>query len=290
MALRNTINKCAKHRRPPVIPNYRLDAANEMTEAETDRPELSEECFAEKLDNALRQTNLLLQRDKDLSARDWYDFAKNYADGRLGVVLHCRVGSVAKDDSIRLLLLRQGLRPGRIHHDECCMAVTDTKFAPNGADAYVQKVLPVLIGIGDLVDGPKGIIPSGMWFLPNKQIPHLGRQFLFQSLFMTGVWERLWIACDFVYSPPGEADPGNSPIVFFDESNDHFVESVPELHGNLARLQRQFFGGIAGQARDVVNHPIVRLGSNFDAAFCNEGKLDGLQFDELCISAFDLCQ
>lgn len=252
----------------------------------------SEKRLQEKLDHALHLTRLRLERNQDIHARDWLDFAKNYADARTALTFRFRyTAPKGEQGALRFLLLHHSLRPGRLE---------DKAVDGDGSSAEPERLhhwrhsdidqpIPMLVAVGDLVDTPKGIVSSGVWLLFEDEFPLTGSKFPFQVL-MPPRWEWLWLPCYFVSATERKGDARESTFVDLDQRSAHFVESVPELARYFARLQTDIFAGHPIKPANYVGQPIVYLGPHGHLSVTEKIVDQCGEFVDFGVSAFDLCQ
>jgi hypothetical protein len=223
----------------------------------------SKECFVKRIDDALRQSDLLVQRHNDVLARDWGQFAKNYADGY--GVLYVKVEAAILDGEHRpftFLVTKKGLVCGIANQ-----SARDSSRASSAADSQVDptsqardhanKTFPVLVGVGDFVDGPQGIVPSWVWLLGCDQRPLIGREFLFYSILHPLGWKRLSLPS----RQPAEWEPyarAASPVLI-DKLDHQLVEGAPQMPDGFDDLPREVIRRVALQAGDYMG-PILASG------------------------------
>lgn len=192
---------------------------------------------AHPLQGVLDDTYLFVERCKDVASIDANALAENYADGK--VVLYVRLRDRAphrRDYNFSFLITKDVLELGWTQKQLVEVATAKGKaVAKEGIDC--DEAFPVLVGIGDFVDCPKGVISSGVWALVTDEFPLLGSELLFQSV-LTGhprVWEFVWL--------PGVAIDATKWKPYARRA---LAVSLDQRHGCLIKR--------GSQAKDKINH------------------------------------
>ena len=207
-----------------------------------------EEPFPADFDDALNQTNLLVECHQDIFSLDWHEFAKNYALGYAAIHLNIAViGGKCEQYNFPFLILKDGITIGGVSFDLFNIAAARTvrtdaeRILKCGQD--FNQSFPMLVGVSDLIDGPEGIVSSGVWFLGFDEIPLVRREFLFCS-FPSGVWEwtRLPVVIE---SAEGVGYARKATPIEFNKVNCHFIEGVSQMPDSFdnfpSEISRQLF-------------------------------------------------
>lgn len=249
-----------------------------------------EECFTERLNNAFRDTDLLIERSQDVFARDWSEFAENYRRGRLGLYAKLALSTDDGDEhSFSFIVVKQGVV--LVGQDDDFSRTTKLCSGAKEANAISQdrsnihKIAPVLVGVGDLVDTPEGVISSGVWSLGYDQIPLLRRQFLFYCP-RSGIWDWKWLPV--VHAPKWEPYARCASAIEFNERHQHLIERRSQMSDGLHNLKGDIVGRGFLAACHVMNTWPFSIDSKGVRMRGNVGVDSSLEMVEFALSSFDL--
>lgn len=133
-------------------------------------------------DDAVRLTDLFVERAQNISLIDSKSRAENYTNGELlfYVLLACHLPNGQKH-LFPFLIGQEMLKLGWPKQNPVDVSVyqanTVTQIRGNG-----DQIFPMLVFVSDLVNCPEGVISSGVWSLGTQENPLGGSEFLFQSV------------------------------------------------------------------------------------------------------------
>lgn len=177
-----------------------------------------------------RLANLFVERAQDISTIDTKTVAENYADGKqvFYVCLACHSPHGNKHRFAFLIgqeMLEFGWPDSQAVNHSVPHGEAVGEIGRNG-----HQVFPVLIFVGDLVDGPEGVIPSGVWALGADEFPLACSEFLFQSV-LPGhpfIWEWIGLPGIPVYAPEGKPYARRAAPIEINKRGGRFVEGDPQ--------------------------------------------------------------
>ncbi len=203
---------------------------------------LAKEFSLTHTDNSIDDSDLFVQRHQKVFSLDWADISECYDVGCCAIYLIICIGiGEGKHHKLPFLILKEGIAVGGMGgkgrgRREC---LTDLRRFGD-EQPYVEREIfyrsgnldqafPMFVGISNLVNGPKGVIPSGVWFLGLDESPLLWGEFLFYFAGQnSGVWE--WVRLPTVIdAPKWEPYARDASPVVDDEVDGHFVESASEV-------------------------------------------------------------
>lgn len=245
--------------------------------------------------DCLSQADLLVQLSKDIFARDWGNVAENYLSGKL--LIYAEVEAISpngENDLFRVIIGQRDLMIGGIGLDivDCGNPSTATHNAERRRDGGVgfHQANPVLILVGDFVDGPKGVIPSGVWFLGKNEVPLISGEFLFHTVWPnhTRGWE--YIRLPGVAVNPAEWKPYArcSSAIELNERNCRLVEGCSAPSGNLYDVEGEALWNGCAQVADYVKCiglEVLSRGVNHRTMELIDGRH---KLSKLALSTFDV--
>lgn len=253
---------------------------------------LHEKSVLKSQDYALNQTDLLVKRHQDIFTLDWGDVAKNYVLGYSA--LYILVSSTLPDGkkhTFSFLVVKDSVELCGVVCDEIVVGSSTVSTAKEAGRALklgdgFDKALPMLVGVSDLVHGPEGVIPSGVWSLGFDKLPLIGREFLFNSILDPGIWER--ISLPITHATKREGYTGSASTVEFDNIDNHFIERTPQMLDSLDGLEGDVIRQILIEACNYVMKTTVFLGQHgvgtrFDVPI--DSRFEVVEFS---LSSFDL--
>ena len=245
--------------------------------------------FSEHYQDPLNQPDLLADRYQDVFSRDWFDFGENYASGYLALYLCISRDVDGCHDSFRFLIAKHGVfstvESNRIYQcDGPSGAEADTARPVNTLGGDPHQTGPVFVGVSDSVDTPKGVVPSGVWFLGQKNIPLRGCEFLFYSV-MSGAWERFRLPITDTAEWKGGI---RYPLAVCHEYvGNHFIKGGSEVPDNFNNLKPSV---VCNGLFDAYKYGLACkfiVNSSVEISL-EEGVEPGFQITEFALSAFDL--
>lgn len=248
---------------------------------------------AELVDHVLNETNLLVQRHQDVFARNWHETAKNYLEKRL--LLYAEVAGTVegKKYCYPFIVCERGVSlVGHVDDALRRSRRTDRIDVQPGTEARnnFNESLPVLVGVSNLVDGPQGVVPSGVWFLGFDNPPLIGRKFLFYSTFAehAPVWERIWLPCAAVDAPEGVPYARSAPSVLLNNVDYGFVERDAEPLSNVNRVPGDVLWKAAILACEHVRNTVFSFDAYAIGPTIDEPVDSAFKIVKLSLSSFDV--
>ncbi len=145
-----------------------------------DRPaQLSnEESLLKKSDRAAREIEKLLKDSDDRLSFNGLNLAKRYVEGDLEIAIrYCGAGGHSDNSSHHIFVKACGGR----HFDQARLV--------NGLYAKIEAGIEhrrsdwnygfVKVGVSEIVEGPKKVVPSAVWFEPANHAPGIFSEYLF---------------------------------------------------------------------------------------------------------------
>ena len=143
----------------------------------------------------------------------------------------------------------------------------------------------MLVGIGNGVNTPQGVIASRVWLLGKNKVPLIGSEFLFYSV-MSSVWKNLWLSVD-PHTTEGESHAGWPPAVFDNKIGNHLIQGRTQMANSFDNLEADIIRERGLDLREVLNSISIRLSNDGNA-----GLKVPIDFRhevlEFALSSFDL--
>ena len=203
----------------------------------------STESRRKSFDDALYHSDLMVKRGNYLHSVNWRNWADNYADANRMIYLRLRRsahGREGKEQSFSFLVGADEISIAG--QGKARFAVTSEDSTPHfdlchgNTEVNRYQVLPVLVLVGKLVDTPKKVVPSRVWFLGQDKIPLVGREFLFELCDRAPVWKRFRLPI-VAETPEWEPYARNATTVSFDKRHHHLVERGTQMVDTLGELK-----------------------------------------------------
>lgn len=247
------------------------------------------------LGDVIDRADLFVERHQDVFARDWSDTAKNYADGKLVIYARLRCnGAEGEQHHLSLLIAEHMVRVGwpRVHavNEERARGVGHNTEAMGKIRVGGNQILPVLVGVGDFVHGPEGVIPSGVWALGFDEAPLSRSEFLFQTVFPNHSfgWEWLGLPGLPVDAAEGEPYARRAAPIKFGQAHDGLIKGGAEPTDDLNHIEGYIDGQIGLTACDYVRAMRLTLDSN-RIGVGGKVPVDGpFELVKLALSSFDV--
>lgn len=239
---------------------------------------------------ALDQADLLAERSQHIASLNWFNVSKNYEAGYAAIYLQIETTSDDKD-RFPFLVLNKEVVIGGIGADEISDRHSgdrraDAKGVGANGGASRDQPFPVLIHVGDFVDGPKGVISSGVWSLGFNERPLISREFLFYSLLDPFPWEfaRLPVVEAAEWEPYARhTSPG-----FLDPSDHHLVEGTSKVADGFDQLPCNVIGGVFDAACDYARSVRIVLGEDMIGCRLVVPVDERYKVAKFALSSFDL--
>lgn len=261
-----------------------------FTEGLRDRPDLPKE-RAHPFQDALDEANLLVERHQDVASRDWGNFAKNYLDGK--AVFCVKVSAPAFDGQehcFTFLVVRNG-HVCRVNSEGLgSVGAEQVEVVLPETCASLNEFLPVLVAVGDLVDGPEGIIPSGIWLVGCDKVPLGGGEFLYYSM-LPGhpvVWKWIGLPSLIVEPAKREAHARGTSTIALNERDHGLIESNSDPLDNFNRFPCDIVWRIALEAADYVGRFRMTLRPDTMGAGLDIPPDERFELREFALSSFDI--
>lgn len=212
-------------------------------------------------DDVIYLTNLFVECAQDISLIDTKSLAEIYRDGEAVfyvLLVHCLPHG--REYKFPFLIGQNMLELGWPHNQFIDEAPAEGKSMVE-MRLDCDQINPVLIGVGDFVNGPENLIPSGIWSLGAKEVPLYGCEFLFQLLDSSGVWEFIRLPGIPIYSPEGKPYARCANAVSVNHSHDKLVQSRSDALNDLDAIERDVDIEIFFAACDYVK----QISISFDA-------------------------
>jgi hypothetical protein len=249
----------------------------------------------ETFDNVVSQADLLVELHQDVFSRDWEQTAKNYADAKLMIYLLLGyLGPHGHQHRFPFLIGNEVLNVGWL--DRKVVDVGHSGWVrPHrkamieiGADA--DQIFPMLVLISDLVDGPEGVIPSGVWSLGFDEVPLIGSQFLFNSMIAghPRTWE--WLRLPGVPVDASEGKPyarGAAPIGL-NQGNNGLIQRRAQAKHDIDDIEGEVVGDIFVAACDYMGKLAITMDADRVGFRLNEPVDSRFEVIKLSLSSFDI--
>lgn len=245
------------------------------------------------LDDLLRQSDLRVEEANDVYARDWQATAKNYVDGKalLYVLLRHRL-PCGKEHFFPFLIGKNVLELGWHESQKIDVAVpeavTEQHEIVSEVRPQLDQIFPMLIRVGEFVNGPEGVVASRMWVLGHEEVPQRGSKFLFQSITRPGVWEWKWLPGICVQPAEGKPYARRSLSGIVDGVDDCFVECGAKPQDNFNDVERNVLGDVFVAACDYMRQTTIVMDAHRVGFSVKERPQSGHEIVELAVSAFDV--
>lgn len=247
----------------------------------------------ETFDNVVSQADLLVELHQDVFSRDWEQTAKNYADAKLMIYLLLRnLGPHGHEHRFPFLIGKEVLNVGWLNRKVVDVGhpgwVRPHRKAVIEIGADADQIFPMLVLISDLVDGPKGIIPSGVWSLGFDEVPLIGSQFLFNIAGHPRTWERLWLPGVPVDASEGKPYARGATPVGFNQSNDGLIQRRAQAKHDINNIEREVVGDIFFAACDYMGKLAITMDAERIGVCLNEPVDSRFKVIKLSLSSFDI--
>lgn len=267
-----------------------IENGNDSADRPATTRELGNELFAFGNYDA-DKADVLVKRCNEIFSLNWNDFAKNYALGYLALHLTIKVcGVEGRQHLFSFLIVKNGVVLAdanvKVGHLEKAKVRANAKTGGKiGND--LNQVLPVLVGVGDLVEGPEERISSGVWLVGHNEAPLIGREFLFYSTLYPCVWKRTRLPV-LVQSTEWEPYARYAPPILPDEGDNHFIQRRSEMADYLDRFESDVERDIFLDACDYVDAFSFNLCTNTVRLRADKIVNGRYEIVELSLSSFDL--
>lgn len=239
-------------------------------------------------------SDLLIEQSQDIFAREWEATAENYAEAKMLLYVHIAGADAdGKKHNFAFLICHQTLELGQLDSHELKNPLSHTLLDAEGNSLVklrrnAHQVFPMLIFVGDFVDSPEGVIPSGVWALGENECPLLGSKFLFQSLGGPGVWEWKWLPSVPVDSAEWKSYARRSDVPAIDRVDHRFVQRSAEASDNLDNIESDIFGEVFLAACDYMRLVRVLLSAEGVGFTLDVPVDDRFEIVETALSSFDV--
>lgn len=189
--------------------------------------------------DVLDDTRLFVECCKNVAAIDAKSLAENYADGK--AVLYVRLRNRVPhrcEHNFSFLIAKDTLEFGWPKKEFVDVSAVNGEAVAKGW-IYSDEVFPVLVDVGHLVDGPEGVISSGVWALGTNEHPLFGSEFLFQSV-LPGhprVWEFVRLPSVPVDASKWEPYARRATLDASDQCNRRLVERGPKPEDDIDNIE-----------------------------------------------------
>ena len=247
---------------------------------------------SETFDDVISQPDLLIELYQDVCSRHCEETAKNYADAKLVVYLLLRhTDAHGEEHRFPFLVGKEVLDIGwpdcEVINVGHAGSVAPHRKAVVKMGAYPDQIFPMLILVSNLVDGPQGIVPAGVWSLGLDEVPLSGTEFLFYSL-VSRTWERFRLPGVAIDASKWEPYARTTPPVPFHQGNNGLIKRCPKSANDFHNIESKIVRGIFIAACDYVG----KLTFTMDAKRVGFGLKEPIdsRFEviELALSSFDI--
>lgn len=241
--------------------------------------------------DVISHTDLLIEEAQDHFTRDPRATAKNYAEAKAVLHIGARYTLASGNQhSFSFLIAKDVLELGWAE-----VELIDVKSGatPSEGKAVPQpgfdhnQVFPVLIFIGDLVNGPEGVIRSGVWALGHDEIPFGGSEFLFQAIEGPGIWEWKRLP-GLIETTEWKPYARRSDAAAFDRGHDRLIEGRAKAKHYIDHIKGDVAGEVFLAACDEVSKLSVLLKPEGVGFGLKEPIDSRFEFVELAVSSFDV--
>lgn len=241
-------------------------------------------------EDVLNDTYLFVERCKDIAAIGTKSVAENYSCGK--VVLYVGLRNRCphrKEYGFSFLIAKDVLELGGVNKQSVDItAVESEAVIQSGLDGH--QSFPMFIGVGDLVDGPEGCIPSRVWALGANEVPLLRSEFLFQSVLpgQPFTWKFIGLPGVAVDAAEGEPYARRSSSVIGDNCYRRLVQRGAQSQNKVDDIERDIDVNVFIAACDYVRKIQFSLSAKGIGVCFQEPIYGRFEINKLALSTGDI--
>jgi len=183
--------------------------------------------------------NLFVERCKDIAAICTKSVSENYAGGKAVLYIGLRhYGPHGHEDHFSFLIAKEVLEFGWSDGQPVDVASIECESMVQ-VGANLDQTFPMLVGVSNLVDGPKGIIPSRVWAVGANEVPLLRTEFLFQSVLPDHpfTWEFIGLPGVAVDAAEWEPYARSAPAIAGDERDGGLIQRGSKAQNEIHNIE-----------------------------------------------------